>query len=397
MCATAAATPSVHFKAQAVPIRGFPGTGNFYGAGASVQVEFLISGKEYRGFAPPLTEVKLYLPMGLKLRSAGFPTCRPGEVEVVPQPPGPLPRGCPRGSIAGPAGVAEGVLPQGGEAAHETLEVEPVYSPGGGIYFSLTGHSPVLLESLWTGRFAGLAGAGGYGPELITEVPLVESGLAHSYMSLERILLQTGSAYKRQGIRVYYATVPRMGQCPKGGFRWQAELTFADPANLSVPGETVTAGYRSPCPRRRAGGKPEESPPGPTLPPVPVVTPAPTPPPVSSLPPVPSVPQVALPGTGGTITAPSNAACVSSRDLVVHLVSRSGLTYREARAYLNGRRVLTRRGAQVTAPLDVRGLPKGTYVLRLTAVTSSGRRISGTRTYRACAARPTRARENAKL
>ena len=45
----AAAAPAVTFKATAVPIPGFPGTGNILGAGAEVETEATISGTEYGG------------------------------------------------------------------------------------------------------------------------------------------------------------------------------------------------------------------------------------------------------------------------------------------------------------------------------------------------------------
>ncbi|HTY96743.1 MAG TPA: hypothetical protein VMB91_06860, partial [Solirubrobacteraceae bacterium] len=43
----AEATPTVKFKAVAVPIKGFPNTGNKLGAGAAIQAEYKISGTEY--------------------------------------------------------------------------------------------------------------------------------------------------------------------------------------------------------------------------------------------------------------------------------------------------------------------------------------------------------------
>ncbi|HXD53485.1 MAG TPA: hypothetical protein VN618_01900, partial [Solirubrobacteraceae bacterium] len=63
----ASAAPKVTFKAKAVPIPGFPHTGNIFGAGAAVEAEYTISGTEYGGFPPPLTHVNFYLPAGTKL------------------------------------------------------------------------------------------------------------------------------------------------------------------------------------------------------------------------------------------------------------------------------------------------------------------------------------------
>ncbi len=37
--------------------------------------------------------------------------------------------------------------------------------------------------------------------------------------------------------------------------------------------------------------------------------------------------------------------------------------------------------------VDLRGFPKGTFVVRITALTATGKTIKGTRTYRTCRAR----------
>src|SRR5213080_4039649 len=50
LAGTASATPTVTLKAEAVPIKGFPHTGNIYGAGAAVKAVINIKGTEYGGF-----------------------------------------------------------------------------------------------------------------------------------------------------------------------------------------------------------------------------------------------------------------------------------------------------------------------------------------------------------
>ncbi len=71
----ASAAPTVKFKAQAVPIPGFPGTGNILGAGTALEAEYEISGTEYFGSPPPIIGVNFYLPTGAMLHPSGFPTC----------------------------------------------------------------------------------------------------------------------------------------------------------------------------------------------------------------------------------------------------------------------------------------------------------------------------------
>ncbi|HEX3511167.1 MAG TPA: hypothetical protein VHT27_08725 [Solirubrobacteraceae bacterium] len=240
---TAAATPTVSVKAGAVPIPGFPGTGNYYGKGAAVKAEINISGNEYGGFPPPLIGVNFYLPKSTKLHTSGFPTCPLSDLEVS----GPGPGACPKGSAAGPIGHVLGEVAFGKEIVPEEATVQSFYKPGGGLEFFTSGHSPVSLEILSKGRYVSLNGAGGYGPELITEVPLVETVPGAQDASVEKIVVQAGSAIKSHGKTTYYGTVPKKGQCPKGGFKGKAEFMFAGLGGLSP--QTVTTLITSPCPK----------------------------------------------------------------------------------------------------------------------------------------------------
>ena len=89
----ASAAPTVQFKAAAVPIAGFPHTGNIKGAGAAFESEFKISGTEYGGFPPPLIHVNVFLPAGVKLHTIGLPDLPALDARTVGQ---------------GPEGVREG-------------------------------------------------------------------------------------------------------------------------------------------------------------------------------------------------------------------------------------------------------------------------------------------------
>ena len=240
---TAVAAPTVTMKAQAVPIPHFPGTGNFYGKGAAVKAEINISGTEYGGFPPPLVGVNFFLPKGTKLHTTGFPTCPLSTLEVS----GVGPTGCPKGSAAGPVGHVLGEVAFGKEIVPEEATLESFYAPGGGIEFFTSGHSPVSLEILSKGHYTNLGGSGGFGPELITEVPLVETVPGAQDASVEKITVQAGSAIKKHGKTIYYGTVPKKGQCPKGGFNVKAEFMFAGLGGLSPV--TVPVSIKSPCPK----------------------------------------------------------------------------------------------------------------------------------------------------
>src|ERR1700721_4004997 len=52
-----AAAPTITLKVKALPIPGFPGTGDSLGAGADVEVQVTIGGNEYGGYPSPPTRV----------------------------------------------------------------------------------------------------------------------------------------------------------------------------------------------------------------------------------------------------------------------------------------------------------------------------------------------------
>jgi hypothetical protein len=237
----AAATPTVKFRAAAVPIPGFPHTGNIFGAGAAVEAEYNISGTEYGGFPPPLIHVNFYLPAGTKLHPSGFPTCSPSVLE----PAGKGPKGCPKGSAAGPKGTVQGFVAFGTEIVPETASIESFDAPGGGLTFFTFGHEPVLLEILSKAKYVPASGL--FSRELQAEVPLVETVPGAQDASVKFIKVKAGSAIKKGKKTIYYGTLPT--SCPKKYLPVKTELTFAGLGGLKE--ETVTAEYHAPCPRKK--------------------------------------------------------------------------------------------------------------------------------------------------
>jgi hypothetical protein len=237
----ASATPTVKFKAQAVPIPGFPHTGNILGAGTAIAAEYQIGGTEYVGSPPPIMGVNVYFPSGTKLHPTGFPTCSRAVLEQVG------PSGCKKGSAAGPIGKAEGFVSFGGERVEEDAELFSFYSPEGGLELFADGHTPASLEILSSGRYAHLNGGGGYGPELITTVPLIPSVPGAPFASVKSIKVEGGSAYKSHGKTIYYGRLP--SKCPKGGFPLKTEVIFAEEGDEAKP-IAVTASYSAPCPKK---------------------------------------------------------------------------------------------------------------------------------------------------
>lgn len=237
----ASATPTVKFRAQAVPIPGFRGTGNILGAGAAVEAEYKIEGTEYQGSPPPIIGINFYLPKGTVLHTSGFPTCSTQTLEQIG------PSGCKKAAAAGPLGKVVGFVSLGGERVIENAELSSWYAPGGGISFFTDGHSPVSLEILSKGKYVNLGGGGGYGPELEAEVPLVASLPGAPYASVKEIKVKAGSAYKSHGKTIYYGRVPK--SCPKGGFPIKSEVIFAENGEKSKP-IVVPVTYKAPCPRK---------------------------------------------------------------------------------------------------------------------------------------------------
>ncbi len=237
----ASAAPTVTFKAASVPIKGFPGTGNKFGAGAAIESEFTIKGTEYGGYPPPLMGVKVSLPTGVKIHTAGFPTCPANFIEAKE------PEKCPKKSSAGPVGHAYGFVVFGTERVPETVSVEGFYAAGGGLDFIVLGHTPASIEIVSKGHYTNLGGGGGFGPEAVVSVPLIQTVPGAADASTEKIVTKLGSAIKKGKKTLYYGTMPT--KCPQHHLTIKAELTFAENGNEATP-VTVTKTYNAPCPRR---------------------------------------------------------------------------------------------------------------------------------------------------
>lgn len=240
--AAAGAAPTVTLKVKAVPIPvnpsaksgpTYPGTGNIFGAGTDVETEFHISGTEYGGFPSPLTGVTFYTPPGSKLTTNGFTTCSSAILESHEV------QKCPKKSVAGPQGLASGVVAFGGTRVHENLTVQPFFEEGGALGFYAEGREPASIELLSTGKFS--SPSSGFGPVLTAEVPLVLTVPGAPYGSVEYIKVKVGAAFKKGKKLVSYGTLPK--KCAKGGFPVKAELKF-------FSGETVTVNVKAPCPKK---------------------------------------------------------------------------------------------------------------------------------------------------
>lgn len=230
----AGAAPAATLHVEAVPIPGFPGTGDILGAGAEVQVRVTISGTEYGGFPSPLTHMTFYAPDGVKIAPAGFTTCSAVVLEAKG------PAACPRASRAGPIGEGLGVVSFGGERVNETVSLQSFFAPANQLIFFVEGLTPVALEivekAYWT------TAPPPYDLKAEVEVPLVETVPGALDASVLSFKVTIGAARKYGKKTSSYITLP--ATCPPRGFPIKAELKF-------LSGEISSVAYDQPCPRRR--------------------------------------------------------------------------------------------------------------------------------------------------
>lgn len=235
--AVASATPAVTFKARAIPIPGFRGTGNILGAGAALQVQYTIKGTEYGGFPPPLVGINFYTPAGTRIDTRGFAVCQPSALQNIG------PAACPRKSRVTLSGTALGVVSFGSERVEERASIKAFFAPGGALQFYTQGSSPVALEFLSSSHVARAPAP--YAQKFVTSVPLIETVPGAPDASALSIEVKIGAAFKRGKRVTYYGRVPK--RCPKAGFPLKSELLFAGLGGLAP--QTVTVAYRAPCPR----------------------------------------------------------------------------------------------------------------------------------------------------
>jgi len=82
---------------------------------------------------------------------------------------------------------------------------------------------------------------------------------------------------------------------------------------------------------------------------------------------------------------PSARRCVSRRAFRIRIrKAPRGDRLRSAVVTVNGKRVKTLRGKRLIAPVSLKGLPKGTFRVTVTAKTKRGRTLRSARTYRTC-------------
>ncbi len=100
-------------------------------------------------------------------------------------------------------------------------------------------------------------------------------------------------------------------------------------------------------------------------------------------------PPAATPDPNAAVSAeqlfalPSAKACLSNRALKVRVRAPRGVKVTSVRVYINNKRRGSFKGAK--ASINLRGLPRGTFGVKLRATLANGRKLTLKRTYRTCA------------
>lgn len=121
--------------------------------------------------------------------------------------------------------------------------------------------------------------------------------------------------------------------------------------------------------------------------PTPGPTPAPQPPATTPRPPASTAP-VTKPTFASLVRLPAVSKkhkCVSRRLFRIRLTVPKADTILSAVVVLNGKTLKTLKGKRVTSVVDLRGLPKGRFTVKVTLQLKSGTTVTGTRKYRTCA------------
>ena len=95
------------------------------------------------------------------------------------------------------------------------------------------------------------------------------------------------------------------------------------------------------------------------------------------------------PAASRIVQLPSAKRCVSRRKFRIRVKRIKGQgAYKRVEVAVDGKRTKVVRGVRDTATVDLRGLPKGRFKVRITVTLADGRKVSSTRKYRTCAKRP---------
>lgn len=99
------------------------------------------------------------------------------------------------------------------------------------------------------------------------------------------------------------------------------------------------------------------------------------------------------PGTGEGTPDAKSSRCQSRRRFRMHVKRLPGMRYRRVSIKVGGRKAKIFKG-RIRSVIDLRGLPKGRYTVRITVTTRDGQTFTGARRYRTCEPRKRSGRKN---
>lgn len=221
--ATPTTAPSVRLSARLAPER--------LGRQTAVSTAFRIAPAPGRTL-PPLVGLRLLYPAGLGLATSelGFQNCAPARLRARGA------GGCPGNSLIG-RGTATVQVAFADRAIGESAPVSIFSAPSAegppGLLFAVTGRAPVIAKLVFSGARVEAGGAFGGGME--ATLPLVPTVPNGPYVTLSGLAITIGGpgiVYReRTGGRTIVFHPRGMllpPRCPRGGFPFMAQLTFAD-------------------------------------------------------------------------------------------------------------------------------------------------------------------------
>jgi len=214
--------------------------------GAATTIAFGFHLATVEGAAPPpLIAMDLQMPAGMNYTTTtlGLAICQPSALLDSGL------AGCPPNSRLG-YGSAIVEVPFGTGAGHEIPEIQAVSgpSPNGNlvVLFYVNGQTPVYAQLGFTGEV--LPDSGAYGSRLAATVPLVTSVPGGPDVSVVSVQTTIGPSHLTYYKHVHGRLVPFTPRgvsvperCPRGGFPFAAQFTFAD-------GTSTSAQTAVPCP-----------------------------------------------------------------------------------------------------------------------------------------------------
>ncbi len=132
---------------------------------------------------------------------------------------------------------------------------------------------------------------------------------------------------------------------------------------------------------------PAPAPPAPPAPPTPPAPPAPPAPPVTPKAAAQALAKQSPAAVATALGMPSAKVCVSRRAFDIRLRETKTIKLRSAKLTWSGRKSTAKRvKKRLTARVDLRGFKKGTFTVKITAKTTTGVTLKGTRKYKTCGA-----------